>query len=147
VTLDQLLSDFDAAVMRAQLDNREELPAWAHRRAGLVAVVKALRDEFGRIMDPGDDWNRMGVVDVFNEILGSDAGEKVAGNQWTASTQPPMRNNATNAAPAVCEWTMDNRIQRYRPQCNSEGVYHPAYARVICPHCSRRVKLTEANHG
>jgi hypothetical protein len=70
VTLDTLLSDFDAAVMRAQLDNREDLPAWAHRRAGLVAVVKALRDEFGRIMEPSDDWNRMGVVDVFNEILG-----------------------------------------------------------------------------
>jgi hypothetical protein len=40
--------------------------------AGIRAVVTALRDEFGRIMEPSDDWNRMGIVDVFNEILASD---------------------------------------------------------------------------
>lgn len=43
MTLDTLLSDFDAAVMRAQSMNREDLPAWAHRRAGLVAVLERLR--------------------------------------------------------------------------------------------------------
>ena len=43
MTLDTLLSDFDAAVMRAQAANREDLPAWAHRRAGLVAVLERLR--------------------------------------------------------------------------------------------------------
>jgi hypothetical protein len=169
MTLDTLLSDFDAAVMRAQAANREELPAWAHRRAGLVAIVRALRDE----MASGTAWH------AINVILG-DAGEKVAGGSTRedersveqlgatsshATTSPatdaaPDKNWAgalqweadckaahPDAAPAVCVWKMDSRIQRYRPQCNSEGVYHPAYARIVCPHCSRRVKFTEANNG
>jgi prefoldin subunit 5 len=44
MNIDQLLSDFDAAVTRAQLANQEELPAWAHRRAGLVAVIAAVAE-------------------------------------------------------------------------------------------------------
>jgi hypothetical protein len=78
MTLHELNTVFDFAVSRSIQTNREDLPPWAHRGAGIRAVVEALRDEFGRIMHPSDDWNRMGVVDVFNEILASDGVEAPA---------------------------------------------------------------------
>lgn len=66
-------------------------------RAGVTAIVRALRDEFSRIMDPGDDWNRMGVVDVFNDILLGDAGEKVAGG----STREDEQHGGETVTPAT----------------------------------------------
>ena len=147
-TLDDLLSDFDAAVLRAQSANREDLPAWAHRRAGLVAVVRALRDE-SYACDYGDEWLRM-----LNEILG-DAGEKVMDyvcndvrviiTQGTAYCAP-----ATDPAPDVCEWTVKGRSYTYteiRTQCGDDVVlslFATAGRIGTCGKCHRPIKFTEA---
>ena len=78
-------------------------PDWCNgnrAKAQARAVVRALRDEFGRIMEPSDDWNRMGVVDVFNEILG-DAGEKVAGGSSRDASKATEASGARCATPCA----------------------------------------------
>lgn len=60
-------------------------------RAGVTAIVRALRDEI---------WTRIGCVeanDIINEILGSDAGEKVAGG----STRKDEQHGGETVTPAT----------------------------------------------
>jgi len=73
----QLNTVFDFAVSRSIQTNREDLPPWAHRRAGLKAVVEALRDE---IVEDGDCLYCVGTTKMYNEILASD-GVKPEGSE------------------------------------------------------------------
>jgi hypothetical protein len=50
MNLEELNILFDFAVSRSIQTNREDLPPWAHRRAGIRAVVEALRDELPRAL-------------------------------------------------------------------------------------------------
>jgi hypothetical protein len=76
MTLNKLNTVFDFAVSRSIQTNREDLPPWAHRGAGIRAVVEALRDEIVNknsrcgwcLIDGALDH----VSDTINEILASD---------------------------------------------------------------------------
>ena len=71
MTIDDLLEVFDKAVaakLAAEDYPREAFGTPTLNRAGVTAIVRALRDE----MASGTAWH------AINEILGSDAGEKVA---------------------------------------------------------------------
>ncbi len=79
MTLDELNTVFDFAVSRSIQTNREDLPPWAHRRAGLKAVVEALRDEiWPEKYVSGADWDIGDAVRVLDEILASDGVEAPA---------------------------------------------------------------------
>lgn len=119
------------------------------QRAGIAAVVRAVRDEFGRIMYPGDDWNRQGILEQFEVILGDAGNEKVAGGP-TREDGPggveqavPAVTPATAHAPAVCVWT--DVGDAYRSAC---GRSHFAWTSrdgvVVCPECKAPIKFTEA---
>lgn len=88
-------------------------PSTHMRRAGIAAVVRALRDEIDRIWI-GEDMGCGTILNVFNEILG-DAGDEVAGAEGVempTSAVAQAKTPATDPAPAersdataVCEWT------------------------------------------
>jgi len=71
MTLDELNTVFDFAVSRSIQTNREDLPPWAHRRAGLKAVVEALRDDATSRANTMM-WDGRDFEDFFDEILASD---------------------------------------------------------------------------
>ena len=70
MTLDELNTVFDFAVSRSIQTNREDLPPWAHRRAGIRAVVTAIRDNMVSELEREE----------LNEILASD-GVKSEGSE------------------------------------------------------------------
>jgi len=78
MNLDELNTIFDFAVSRSIQTNREDLPPWAHRRAGIRAVVLAIRDEIG--LDPGYCDECKDNKKLFHEILASD-GVKLEGSE------------------------------------------------------------------
>lgn len=80
-TLDDLLADFDAAVLRAQATNREEMTPWACRRAGIRAVVTALRDELlrGKSKAATSTMLTVHVRGLFEGILAPREGEYTGG--------------------------------------------------------------------
>ena len=66
MTFNDLEQIFVDGCYRSILTNREELPEKAHRRAGLKAVVEALRDE-------ADEYHTArAVTEMLNAILASD---------------------------------------------------------------------------
>jgi len=75
MTFNDLEQAFVDGCYRSILANREELPEKAHRRAGLKAVVEALRDE---IVEDGDCLYCVGTTKMYNEILASDGVEAPA---------------------------------------------------------------------
>lgn len=99
MTLNDLEQAFVDGCYRSILTNREELPEKAHRRAGLKAVVEALRDEMQTFVCEGSNVTEQccgqavqdvegmaccgrpdyvvltdDVLNMFHEILASDAG-------------------------------------------------------------------------
>lgn len=161
MTLDDLFEIGEAAhkaVMKS--------PEGGLRRADLartVAIVRALRDE----MASGTAWH------AINVILGSDAGEKVAeidrvifgmsvskmdaeGNVTRIDPAALYANPATDAAPAVCEWT-DYSVSSWKGShrhdeefwirgCDASHTQKYAFDKP-CPSCGKPIKFTEANHG
>jgi hypothetical protein len=76
MNMTELNTLFDFAVSRSIQTNREDLPPWAHRRAGIRAVVEALRDE---LRTPRySSWED--IDDFMTEILASD-GVKSEGSE------------------------------------------------------------------
>lgn len=120
-------------------------------RAATVAIVRALRDEFGRLIDPTDEWNREGILWLFNEIiLGSDAGEKVAVAGQSSVTEPDHIVDAnkmvpaTAPAPAVCVWTQRG-VNEPGFYSTPHGIrHHIFFGRMPCPVCGGFIKFAEA---
>ena len=127
-------------------------------RAGVTAIVRALRDE---IFDARGNasYGSLAIYDLFNEILGSDAGEKVAEGNFTnpsegrviaPATDPAYTGGmndlcVTDAAPAVCEWT--GGITAFPMSgCNPSAAYINRNYRDgdMCPLCDKPIKFTEA---
>lgn len=113
--------------------------AW---RAGIAAVVRALRDELSKC-----DWDEgENMIDALDEILGDAGNEKVAGvsvgNGETELDRTSGPAPATDPAPAVCVWT--DVGDKYRSAC---GRSHFAWTSrdgvVVCPHCKAPIKFTE----
>lgn len=73
-TVDELMQVFLSAVASQPWSSS---PGYDARRAGIVAIVIKLRDELYLDMGPGASWTPGEVERWHNEILGSDAGEKV----------------------------------------------------------------------
>lgn len=125
MTVDDLMTLAKKARTRAYSDGlRDNKTATLDdmERAGVTAIVRALRDEFGNRMKRAVIWDRNSVAFVFNEILGTlgqrhadcDAGEKVAGGSTREDGRkdngcltPAGPKPATDAAPAVCEITAE----------------------------------------
>ncbi len=76
MTLNDLEQAFVDGCYRSILANREDLPEKAHRRAGIRAVVLAIRDEIG--LDPGCCDECKDNKKLFREILASDGVEAPA---------------------------------------------------------------------
>lgn len=116
-------------------------------RAGIAAVVRALRDE---IVEDGDCKYCVATTAMYNQILGA-AGEKVAGVLAVESREGAMISEApeapaTDPAPAVCEYrnafvAHENRNWRRR-KCDGEVVYREAPGH--CLYCGLPIKFTEA---
>ena len=115
-------------------------------RAGIAAVVRALRDEFGRIMYPGDDWNRQGILEQFEEILGA-AGDEAAGGPTREDGQASQGAASTPAAapaPDVCVWLPHHQTgmgMLFVSKCDRE--LHFVTASGDCPSCGLPIKFTE----
>ena len=141
MTVEELLDEFKRTVEQQPWSSA---PGYDARRAGIVAVVRRLRDELYLDMGPGASWTPGEVERWHNQILG-DAGEKVAECSSVALSPTP----ATDAAPAVCEWQMAgfNWDKRW-PQCDpTSGPMFVTYRASIpqkCPLCFRPIKFTEA---
>ena len=138
-TVDELIMVFEKA-------RAEAAPFPQHHEdglyAGIAAVVRAVRDA---IVEDGNCKYCVATTAMYNEILG-DAEEKVAGNQWTASTQPPMRNNA-DAAPAVCVWTPytdENLGANWWRSCGGVRHRYSFDGHHPCASCGKFIKFTEA---
>ena len=127
----------------------------AQQNAGIAAVIRALRDEFGRIMYPGDDWNRQGILEQFDQILATSEGGQAAGGPTREDGRttdagfdslPADVEPLTPAATApVCVWTKYmNGAATTSCQtiyCLEVGDKKPG---DDCPLCWREIKFTEA---
>lgn len=121
--------------------------------AGIAAVVRAVRDEFGRIMYPGDDWNRQGILEQFDQILGDAEAGKVAGGPTredgraegvlvasSGCTPEALVTSATDPAPALCLWRVHHETRNgplYVSQC--DGEWRHATADPRCPSCKKEI--------
>jgi hypothetical protein len=142
---------FDTAVAHSIATNREELPEAAHRRAGIRAVVEALRDEFEARMKPAVIWDRNSVAFVFNEILGSDADGSVAGGPTREDGPGGVEQAVPALTPAadkrewrpVCIWEPDGR-NLWFARCDKQ-MGHRSYpvAPTVCPSCGKPISFKE----
>lgn len=116
------------------------------QRAGVTAIIRALRDEFRE---------EYGMWERFTKILGSDAAPAPQANtvelsQAYVSQIEQSRTEAhRNAAPAVCVWTK-HAEKRWSIQCSPHGFFNPTPKRLAaerCAMCKAPIKFTEANHG
>lgn len=120
-------------------------PALAMRRAGIAAVVRALRDE-SYACDHGDEWLKM-----LDEILGDTAEARSAGVLAVESREGAMISEApeapaTDPAPAVCVWTYKGEARPMPSETcaryNAREVF--ATDKWICTCCWKPIKFTEA---
>jgi hypothetical protein len=121
MSIDELVTTFTVAYWGANNGPADRTNA----RAGVTAIVRALRDEIDRIWT-SDDMGCGTIIAVFNEILGSDAGEKVAEmpdlptrtvqlTGITKSQRPDIQfEPATDAAPAVMDEAYKELVKRLR---------------------------------
>ena len=141
-------------------------------RAGIAAVVRALRDEVDRIWID-EDMGCGTILDVFNQILG-DAGVqerhltvqeqniihsalrrsvKVAGAERVGtptSAVAQAKTPATAPAPDVCEWRDDAYIGCFTTSCSDDAAWNRLGGTPkdegynFCPSCGKPIKFTEA---
>lgn len=150
-TVDELMVIYDAAhekaLGEAQVNENFIEVMRRAQRAGIRAVIAALRDEFGRIMYPGDDWNRQGILEQFDQILAPREGGQAAGGSTSNASKAIGEGGAsvpgtpTPAAPAP---TVGQRLIKAAHEAAAiargdmqPGRVHAAPAPdVICPHCN-----------
>lgn len=120
------------------------------RRAGIAAVIMALRDDIiperMRLTRANDTCTRSSLRRYFNEILG-DAGDEVAGAERVGtptSAVAQAKTPATDPAPAVCVWEVDGR-NLWFARCPKQ-MGHRSYSQPPshCPACKAPIKFTEA---
>jgi len=98
MTLDELNTVFDFAVSRSIQTNREDLPPWAHRRAGVRAVVEALRDKTCSNIKSGQSAAEAWAI--FEEIFASDGVEAAGGSTTPSAQELPAIGGTGGTAPA-----------------------------------------------
>ncbi len=171
MTVDDLVKVYCDAFY-AQRDKAPEKGITEADRAGVTAIVRALRDETRHMT-----LNRDGLEELFTQILGSDAEEKVAEGiaeradeqRADAPATDPIRDAvamargralvvddipilnklaaamkaATDAAPAVCVWT--DYVRGSEPGCAPEKTfYSTAQTGDPCPSCGKPIAFKEA---
>lgn len=144
MTLDDLIATYDAAAQAVTVNDQDlkDTDARAHR-AGIRAVVEALRDELRK--DGGFSHP------LFNEIPAIAGGVKAAGGS-TREGKHTVEVSTVAYAPAadldVCEWTavhLPDRLPEFSTQCGSsyvriaptpseQGAHH-------CYHCAKWIKF------
>ena len=149
MTVDDLHSIFKAARQGTREWNGTEwVGEWHGDRAGVVAIVRALRDELSMSKDINSCSACDANYDLFHEILG-DAGEKVAAGE----DSPEDRSPATDAAPAVCVWTETSidplgyawlNSSCGLVDCHERDVLMQPDPQKHCPSCGKPIKFTEA---
>lgn len=148
-TVDDLARIYDDAYEdRARLEFPTPEMKRAMHRAGIAAVVRALRREI---------WTRIGCVeasDIMNEILGDTAEARSAGVLAVESREGAMISEApeapaTDPAPA-CEWWVERDPDgdgHYETKCqNGWTLLHgkpslDGYS--FCPSCGKPIKFAE----
>ena len=144
MTVDDLVKVYCDAFY-AQRDKAPEKGITEADRAGVTAIVRALRDETRHMT-----LNRDGLEELFTQILG-DAGEKVAGGS-TREDGPggveqavPALTLATAAAPAVCVWN-PNAKGWWVASCDKRYSFRKSALSKLseCPECNAPIKFTEA---
>ncbi len=147
MTLDELFEKYHEAwsAVARQTDGDRQSAG----RAGVTAIVLALRDEISMNCTLDDDYS---VYRWLDKILGSDAEEKVADTVAQAVEPLEVREvtgaspvrTATDAAPAVCEWTLAQRryfnhdpVLRYQTGCGAEF----GYTYKQCQGCGKPIKF------
>ena len=118
-TVEELAKTFRAGLF-AHLGANPYATVHEGDRAGIAAVIRALRDEFGRIMYPGDDWNRQGIMEQFDQILG-EAVEKVVGTDTAKPEAIERSTPATDPCPHCkgegCTPHLDRKGNVYPEPC------------------------------
>jgi len=147
VTVDEIHRVYDDAYKQYQ---REPVNGWSAEKAerfALCSVVRALRDELNRV-----DWDlHESAIEVFDQILGSGAGEKVAGGSTREDEQSCNSSDgsspATDAAPAVCVWTPytdENLGANWWRSCGGVRHRYSFDGHHPCASCGKPIKFTEA---
>lgn len=168
MTLDELFEKYHAAwlvVARQPAGDRQTAG-----RAGIRAVVAALRDQFD-FTSTSKNWSELEVYIFFDEILGDAGNEKVAGGftredgrsveqpgatSGHTGTNPATAPSAQSdiakafeaemravAAPDVCVWTQHHRTEsgvRWKTSCGTLQLRHGQ----ICVNCDRPISFKEA---
>jgi len=108
-------------------------------RAGIRAVVEALRDEMGFDYNECGDCTRNDKL--FDEILASD-GVEAAGGSARKDEQAMRASPYTPAAAPVCEWTTSPVALGF---CSAGCQPHNAFVRPIdnCHLCGKPIKFVE----
>lgn len=167
MTVDDLAEVYDAAVSKRYIEwvnapeGSDHLTNDILRRAGIRAIVRALRDDFVTAAVSGvalaahvnAGTAKPGAVEriadsVINEILG-DAGEKVAeptaGQRLIKAAKEAAaiaRGEVPDAAPAVCVWIDQVKGMAW---AGCDNKLYPIKSAVNgCNGCGAPVKFTEA---
>lgn len=150
MTLDDLAEVYESAVAKRYMEWVNAPEGSGHitndilRRAGVTAIIRALRDEFRE---------EYGMWERFTKILGSDAAPAPQANtvelsQAFVSQIEQSRTEAhRNTAPAVCEWTWERPsfASYYGWYRTSHGERTRAYSSLgKCIACGLPIKFTEA---
>lgn len=153
MTVDDLAKVFRAGLFD-YLGQNPDATVTEGDRAGIAAVVRAVRDE---IVEDGNCKYCVATTAMYNEILG-DAGEKVgthgspeldedarkleAMGQDPGMTLEELLAPATDAAPDVCVW-IDQVKGMAWAGCNNK-LYPIKSAVNGCNGCGKPIKFTEA---
>lgn len=152
MTVDDLVEAYQDAFAKNELEQQRMGDGCEYmdaHRAGVVAIVRALRDELSKC-----DWDEgENMIDALDAILG-DAGEKVAGGSTREDERkdngcltPAGPKPATDAAPAVCVWkpiSLFADIEHYSTKHGVKNRMHLYRGGDVCPYCLAPIKFTEA---
>jgi hypothetical protein len=134
MTLDDLVAVYgtaagDVAVLRQCV---------ADRRAGIRAVVEALRDGMVPLIGTYA-WDDVDAEKWFNDILASEGEVKAAGGEDCPEDRSPAAD--------VCEWTMDGGTSSFDARCGgkwmqvSSGTTPREEGYWFCPTCGKLISF------
>ena len=141
MTLDDLVKIFD----KAEAEIEWVLKEGDGQRAGIRAVVEALRDDAWSRADTMMLWDGQGIKKFFHDILGSDAGEAAGGP--TRKDERALQSQVTPspAADDFCEWkefvVIDGRIGHFKTCAGFEIAFNRG--NTHCPSCGKPIRFVE----